>query len=97
MKSGSQRMYQENESQELFKNIKKYSLQQMKSSCNVETLTMERSVNKNHLQNPFHLLSVSDVQSGIRSRFLGSGQQIWKKDDDCQEMDSRVGFTMKDC
>ena len=36
----------ENESQELFKNIKKYSLQQKKSSCNVETLTMERSVNK---------------------------------------------------
>ena len=30
--------------QELFKNIKKYSLQQKKSSCNVETLTMERSV-----------------------------------------------------
>ena len=32
--------------QELFKTIKKYSLQQKKSSCNVETLTMERSVNK---------------------------------------------------
>ena len=41
--------------QELFKTIKKYSLQQKKSSCNVETLTMERSVNKKSIDRwPFH-------------------------------------------